>query len=120
MSTRLTLRATDGGLTGQEITLTAPASCTLGRSSQCDVRLPHDPKVSRSHCLIEVQPQGAWLQDLGSLNGTRVNGEVLGPLGRSFATGASWVVTPRRGLKDGDEIRIAGNVFRVAIAAAQG
>ena len=57
---------------------------TIGRSRQCDVTLD-DPNVSRSHA--EVRPRGgSWvLTDLGSTNGSRLNGrridgsEVLKP-----------------------------------------
>lgn len=50
-----------------------PAGVTLGRSRQCDVVLP-DPNVSRRHA--EIRPRGAsWvLVDLGSTNGSQVNG----------------------------------------------
>lgn len=48
-------------------------SLTIGRSSQCDIRLHHDA-VSRHHARLEAQG-GAWhLLDLESVNGTRVNG----------------------------------------------
>jgi FHA domain-containing protein len=50
-----------------------PAGATLGRSRQCDVVLS-DPNVSRQHA--EVRPRGSsWvLIDLGSTNGSLLNG----------------------------------------------
>ena len=50
-----------------------PAGATLGRSRQCDVVLS-DPNVSRQHA--EIRPRGgSWvLTDLGSTNGTLLNG----------------------------------------------
>jgi hypothetical protein len=49
-------------------------SCTLGRASSSDVVLP-DQKVSRRHALIQAQKQYEfWLMDLGSSNGTFLNG----------------------------------------------
>jgi pSer/pThr/pTyr-binding forkhead associated (FHA) protein len=50
-----------------------PAGVTLGRSRQCDVVLG-DPNVSRRHA--EIRPRGgSWvLNDLGSTNGSRING----------------------------------------------
>jgi hypothetical protein len=50
-----------------------PAGATLGRSRQCDVVLS-DPNVSRQHA--EIRPRGgSWvLTDLGSTNGTVLNG----------------------------------------------
>jgi hypothetical protein len=51
-----------------------PAGVTLGRSRQCDIVL-QDPNVSREHA--EVRPRGgSWvLADLGSTNGSRLNGQ---------------------------------------------
>jgi Protein of unknown function (DUF3662)/Inner membrane component of T3SS, cytoplasmic domain len=50
-----------------------PSGVVLGRSRQCDVVLS-DPNVSRQHA--EIRPRGgSWvLTDLGSTNGSRVNG----------------------------------------------
>ncbi len=47
---------------------------SVGRSVDNDIRLA-DEKVSRHHCRIEVGPDGPWVHDLGSSNGTQVNGE---------------------------------------------
>jgi hypothetical protein len=51
----------------------APGGATIGRSRQCEIVLD-DPNVSREHA--EVRPSdGAWfLRDLGSTNGTSLNG----------------------------------------------
>ena len=50
-----------------------PTGATLGRSRQCDVVL-NDPNVSRQHA--EIRPRGgSWvLSDLGSTNGSCLNG----------------------------------------------
>jgi len=50
-------------------------SIILGRSSQCDVSII-DPGVSREHCRLTPQGSDLLLEDLGSTNGTIVNGEV--------------------------------------------
>jgi hypothetical protein len=53
-----------------------PEGATLGRSRRCDVMLD-DPNVSRTHA--EIRPRGgSWvLTDLGSTNGSRLNGRKL-------------------------------------------
>ncbi len=53
-----------------------PEGVTVGRSRRCDVMLD-DPNVSRTHA--EIRPRGgSWvLTDLGSTNGSRLNGRKL-------------------------------------------
>ncbi len=46
----------------------------LGRKNNCDLRIPL-PSVSRQHCEILLEDDQARLNDLGSSNGTQVNGE---------------------------------------------
>ena len=52
------------------------AGVTMGRSRQCDVTVD-DPNVSRQHA--EIRPRGgSWVvSDLGSTNGSRLNGRSL-------------------------------------------
>lgn len=45
----------------------------IGRAEECDVR-PLSEDVSRRHCAIHIGPADAWAEDLGSRNGTFVNG----------------------------------------------
>jgi hypothetical protein len=60
--------------------LTLPADGSraywLGRAPGSDLRLTH-PTVSRSHARLNAGPDGWVLTDLGSTNGTRVNGWVV-------------------------------------------
>jgi DNA-binding NtrC family response regulator len=46
---------------------------TIGQSRRCDVVL-RDPRVSREHCGVEPDAGGVRVRDLGSTNGTFVNG----------------------------------------------
>jgi hypothetical protein len=50
-----------------------PAGATIGRSRECDV-VVDDANVSRKHAEIRPGPHGWTIADLGSTNGTRVNG----------------------------------------------
>jgi pSer/pThr/pTyr-binding forkhead associated (FHA) protein len=45
----------------------------IGRDAECDLVLD-EPEMSRRHAMIEVTPQEIYLRDLGSANGTYVNG----------------------------------------------
>ena len=50
-------------------------TATLGRHSDCEISLPTQ-RASRQHCTVTLDEHGiVWLKDLGSANGTRVNGE---------------------------------------------
>ena len=59
---------------GQRFTFTR--SVILGRGQQCDVVLP-EASVSRRHAQISVSDERCFLADLGSGNGTFLNGEAL-------------------------------------------
>ena len=47
---------------------------TLGRGAQNDVPLDKDEYASSSHARIEPRRDGVWLEDIGSTNGTYLNG----------------------------------------------
>jgi len=57
---------------GREIPLTAER-VVLGRSRECDVRLS-DANVSRRHAEVRHEDDEFWIVDLGSTNGTELNG----------------------------------------------
>ncbi len=66
-----------------------------GRAPTADVRID-DPRVSRLHARIEMRDDGVYVEDLGSRNGTAVNG----------------VLTDGQRLAPGDEIRVgAGSII---------
>ena len=70
-------------------------TCVLGRDAAADIVLPF-AAVSRRHAEVTVSHGSYFIADLGSLNGTFVNGEALGR-------------APRE-LTDGDEIVLGGVV----------
>ncbi len=50
---------------------------TLGRASSNDIALSGDSAVSRRHAVFERYPAGWCVRDLGSSNGTYVNGQKI-------------------------------------------
>lgn len=50
----------------------------VGRMDDCHVCIEDDGYLSRHHFILEVNPPNARLQDLGSLNGTYINGKKVG------------------------------------------
>ena len=66
-----------GALAGQEFSFTD--AVVIGRGSLCDVRID-DGTVSRRHAQLTVDAAGAWtLTDLGSANGSRIDGVPVNP-----------------------------------------
>ena len=47
--------------------------CQIGSHNLNDVVVDH-PSVSRFHCEVGMDANGAWLKDVGSSNGTEVDG----------------------------------------------
>jgi pSer/pThr/pTyr-binding forkhead associated (FHA) protein len=75
---------------------------TLGRSPECQVVLA-STQVSKRHCALVIQRQKAELRDLGSSNGTFVNG----------------VLTKKRLLKNRDKISVGPFVLEVILPEAK-
>jgi len=113
------LVVTAGPIRGQRFEFTGHDTFLFGRAPDCHARLDaSDASASRHHFLLEVNPPLARLRDLGSLNGTRVNGVRHG--GRR--PGESPEEAAARGggevdLHDGDEIRVGATVVEVQIEA---
>jgi pSer/pThr/pTyr-binding forkhead associated (FHA) protein len=58
---------------GEEYELNS-AALTVGRGGQNDVALENDEFASARHVRVEPRRDGVWVNDLGSTNGTFVNG----------------------------------------------
>ena len=50
---------------------------TVGRDSGCWLSITYDASVSRAHARFNVTTDRIWLEDVGSANGTTVNGVML-------------------------------------------
>src|SRR5512137_775341 len=68
---------TQEGCEGIEFVL-EKANVTLGRATINEIVLLHDAKVSRHHARIDKKEAGFTIVDLGSTNGTYVNGKRVG------------------------------------------
>ena len=58
----------------------------IGRDSATDI-VVNDPKVSRQHAVIRMDENGFWITDLGSRNGTFLNGTRIEGEARKLTTG---------------------------------
>jgi len=61
---------------GQDFELNS-AQLTIGRGNQNDIAIGTDEYASARHARFEPRQDGVWVQDLGSTNGTYLNGTRL-------------------------------------------
>jgi len=99
MSFQLTIA--EGKEAGKEF-LFEQDSVLIGRVTECDVVL-YDAGISRRHCRIFSEGGEYFVEDLGSSNGTRVNGNPI---------------SGKQGLGEGDAISLGGVVFKFKPAQA--
>jgi hypothetical protein len=72
---RVTLRVLSGPHIGRTFTFDQHDTFLIGRAETAHLCLPEDRFFSRHHCLLEIAPPRVFLRDLGSTNGTFVNGQ---------------------------------------------
>ena len=82
----------------QGLRIPLAGSLILGRGAGSDLQLV-DGKVSREHCRIDVAGARPMIEDLGSQNGTYVNGEVI---------------TRPTPIAEGDEVMVGDTLLLVA------
>jgi pSer/pThr/pTyr-binding forkhead associated (FHA) protein len=99
MSFQLTIA--EGKEAGKEF-LFEQDSVLIGRVTECDIVL-YDAGISRRHCRIFSEGGGYFVEDLGSSNGTRVNGNPI---------------SGKQSLSEDDAISLGGVVFRFRPADA--
>jgi pSer/pThr/pTyr-binding forkhead associated (FHA) protein len=76
-----------------------PGDYYFGRGAECHVR-PNSAMISRQHCILRVDETGASLRDMGSRNGTLVNG---------------LLISKEQRLNAGDLIQLGPLVFKLQI-----
>jgi len=113
---KVILEVVSGAIQGKSFAFESHDTFFFGRHSDCQARLPKDHLVSRHHFIVEVNPPDIRLRDLGSLNGTHVNGVRYGgrapdelpadALGRPF---------PQIDLKHGDRITVGNTTIQVRV-----
>ena len=96
------LRFISGKYQGGEFPIVPEKQIIVGRSSDLDMVLVED-MVSRKHARIAMQADQIWIEDLGSTNGTFVNGEKI----------------KRARLKEGDRVLIGTSILKVIAGGAE-
>lgn len=95
---RAKLTVLHGASKGKTILIAKP-QYVVGRGEKCQLRLNHEA-ISRQHCAFLVSPDKIVLRDLGSRNGTLLNGEKI---------------NKKAEIKTGDEIQFGPLSFSVQL-----
>src|SRR4051812_43725125 len=100
------LEVIEGPQQGNEFAFERPEAFVVGRkkNDRVQFRIPRDKYLSRYHMIIEPGPAQCLLRDLGSTNGTRINGRKI----RQDCL-----------LKDGDVIQAGVTRIRVRIGVSR-
>jgi pSer/pThr/pTyr-binding forkhead associated (FHA) protein len=76
---------------------------TIGRKADNTVPLTHDAYISGRHAQLTTDNTGTYLTDLGSTNGTLINGKMINPHEKEL-------------LLEGDEVRFGQSAYRFELA----
>ena len=122
MKTKFMLTVKNGGRAGETFEFAGRRRFIIGRGSDCDLRLPNDFEflcVSRHHCLIDTETPQIRIRDLGSRNGTCINGMEIGrPIDWRLDAEVTGRISPDYPLQNGDELKIGSTIFQVHVDAA--
>jgi len=72
---RVSLNVVAGPQVGRTFTFDQHDTFMIGRGEDSHFCLPQDRFFSRHHCILEIAPPQTFIRDLGSTNGTYVNGQ---------------------------------------------
>ncbi|WP_166830858.1 FHA domain-containing protein [Thalassoroseus pseudoceratinae] len=98
---RAELKVVEGSLAEKNIKL-KEGKFIVGRAPDCHLR-PDSDLVSRYHCVVRVDEYTVRVRDMGSRNGTHVNGRLIQADTR---------------LMNGDKVKIGDMILQVSIAEA--
>ncbi len=123
MPALVTLTVVSGSANERRFVFADRTTSLIGKEEDCQIRFPKDrehQRISRHHCLLDISPPDIRIRDLGSRNGTFVNGTLIGIRSRSQSRQeAAQVQGAEVDLQDGDEIQLGGQAtarLRVAVS----
>ncbi|MCX6162302.1 MAG: serine/threonine-protein kinase [Ignavibacteriae bacterium] len=111
----INLTVIEGPLEGQEFNLTEHDVFTFGRAPDNRCYLDGDTYISRHHFLIEANPPDCTIKDLGSLNGTHINGNKIGGREKDELQEDAAKRSKEFEIKNGDLISIGHTEIKVKI-----
>jgi pSer/pThr/pTyr-binding forkhead associated (FHA) protein len=112
---QVSLEIVEGRCKGQRFEFAEHDTFMIGRAADCQCVVTGDNTFSRHHLFLEVNQSNVTLKDLGSLNGTSVNGRrIYAGRGQDLDPGKAEPSQPE-GLRDGDRIEAGNNVMILRI-----
>jgi serine/threonine protein kinase len=112
---RVVLEVVAGPIQGSTFVLDRHDTLLVGRGADCRVRIAGDTRVSRHHFLLEAVPPHVRLRDLGSRNGTFVNGVRCGGRSAGDPAAAAAEPSPEVDVKHGDQIAAGRTLIHVRV-----
>jgi hypothetical protein len=125
MNSQVILTIIDGPLQGQAYTFNSRTLCWVGRQSGCHIQFPDTPaydKISRIHCLIDIDPPKISVRDFNSKQGTYVDGKLISKResGQAAPQGMNADIKPiEKNLYSGNIIGLGGVHIKVNIIGEQ-
>jgi pSer/pThr/pTyr-binding forkhead associated (FHA) protein len=114
----VTLTVTAGSHSGKRFTFSKPERCLAGRAADCSMQLVgafEDSLLSRHHCEFDINPPLIRVRDLGSRNGTFLNGQNIGRREGPFTAETTTAGAAEVELHDGDELCLGPIPFKVLV-----
>ncbi|HAH05896.1 MAG TPA: serine/threonine protein kinase [Elusimicrobia bacterium] len=115
MRSIVTLAVTSGPHQGKQFEFDKHDIFIFGRTKECHCHIPDDPFISSNHFLLEVNPPDCELRDLGSKNGTFLNGSPCGKRARGEAPEEAAKRAQAVAVHHGDFIKAGKSEFEVRI-----
>lgn len=111
MKSKVYLEVIEGKCKGQTFEFEDQDTFLIGRGRDCNCIVKDDVTFSRHHLFLEINQSNVMLKDLGSLNGTRINGKLLYDGRGKDVNPKEAQPSPPQGLRDGDRIQAGNNLM---------
>jgi eukaryotic-like serine/threonine-protein kinase len=115
MVTAIRLTVLSGPHKDRRFCFCGATQCQVGRALDCFVQISgteRDKLISRHHCRLDIEPPFMRVGDLGSTNGTFVNGNKVDPIPKETVDNPNGENTGLP-VSDGDLLTIGGTTIRV-------
>jgi pSer/pThr/pTyr-binding forkhead associated (FHA) protein len=122
MCARVKLTVKDRVLPVREFVFGNRTVCTVGRAQDCYLQMPGDllhRAISRHHCVLDIDPPNVLVRDLGSRNGTFINGKKIGQRDQGLSPEqANASDLPECPVQPGDTIQLGDTILEVTVCSS--